>query len=58
VNNLLGTQNDHSDTISISSVITCSIAISKLFEVRTIFLKLTLISIFSKIGVVVIEAVA
>jgi len=58
VNNLLGIQNDHSDIISKSSDKTYSIAISRLFDVKTILLKFTFINIFSRIGVVVIEAVA
>jgi hypothetical protein len=58
VNSLLGIQKAHSDSILRLSEIIYSIAISKLLEVRTILLKLTLSNMFSKIGVVVIDAVA
>gem|GEM_PF-7081570 len=58
VNNLLGIAKLHSENISTFSFITYSIAISKLFEINTIFQKFTLNNIVSRIGVVVIFATA
>jgi hypothetical protein len=53
-----GTQKEPSENISKSSLKVYSIAVSKLLEVKTILSKFTFISIFSSIGVVVIDAVA
>jgi hypothetical protein len=44
--------------ISSSSLIVYSIAVSRLFDIKTTLSKFTFIKIFSKIGVVVIDAVA
>jgi len=53
-----GTQKEPSENISKSSLKVYSIAVSKLLEVKTMLSKFTFISMFSSIGVVVIDAVA
>jgi len=58
IKSLLGIHKDPSFLTSKSVEITCSIAISKLFAVRIILLYVTFNNIFSRIGVVVIDAVA